>query len=110
MNKKVILGLSLAALAIGYSQRYKIFGNSSSSNNTLPSGGNISIADLEGKAISTEGDQGIYKVVNGQKVTYEDYQAYLNDGAIPLTMINGDMFNKITSANYYISQTGIVKY
>ena len=60
--------------------------------------------------IATEGDKGMYKIVNGQKVTYQTYQDYLNDGAIPLIMIDADTFNKIPGANYYISQTGIVKY
>ena len=106
MNKKAV-AISLVLLGAGLIFKDKIFGKSTKS---LPNGSGNSIADLEGMVIGTEGNQGIYKVVNGEKVTYQDYQSYVNDGAIPLTMISGDMFNKIPGANYYISVTGIKYY
>lgn len=123
MNKKVVIGLTVAAAATAYLMRDKIFGsiggnNALQQNNNyndfdvvryLPSGqpATVPLSSLEDKVVLAEGNPGKYRVMKGQRVTYQEEQAYINDGSRELVWMPLAEMEKIPGAGYYISVTGI---
>ncbi|AXG72930.1 hypothetical protein DVK85_01260 [Flavobacterium arcticum] len=123
MNKKVVIGLTVAAAATAYLMRDKIFGSSGGNNalqqnnnyndfdvvRHLPSGqpATVPLSSLEDKVVLAIGNPGKYRIMKGQRVTYQEEQAYINDGSRELVWMPLAEMEKIPGAAYYISVTGI---